>query len=336
MSKATFSELERLVLGTVQLQADLSVEELSSVLETPAHRIRYCIQQLKRRSILLRRPMTDVHLLGFTQYSIFFKPHFQSRSARSALLRALIESDKTSDIFELGGDYQYGAVLTVRDIQEVAVFLAELARIRGVEIVDKTLSTRVSTTLFRRSYLGPPKLGPSHITYRRSERREVISAGDHKLLNAMHVYPELSRRELGRKLGIPHSTITARINDLLTRGVLLGWVYGIATQHFGMEAYRLVVQTKGFDLDQWRKLFTLGAKHPHILCLFQCIGAWDYEFEVEVEHRQQISDVAQEVYELLGNAVVSIKTLPLFSFPKSSGYPYSHQFNAHAAAEYRQ
>ena len=280
--------------------------------------------------------MTDVHKMGFTQYSVFITPHFESMAAKTRLLKFLIQSDLTSDVFELGGDYQYGLVVTVLDIEAVYQFLNKLSQLPGVEIVDKSVSIRISATLFQRSYLASHKGGPKHITYRRSEVRVRLDEIDHLILQGMHQHPGESVRELARALKLPNSTVAKRIRAMEESEAILGYVYGVSSQRFGMEAYRLIVHTKGFDYNFWQKLFNFAMKHPQILCLFQCIGSWDYEFEIEVDDRTKVASIVQEVREFLGTSVISIRSLPLFSFPKSTGYPFSKTWNAETEGEYVQ
>lgn len=312
----------------MQLCAADPVVDVAERLDLPANVVRYSLHAMKRDGVIRRRPMTDVHLMGFTQYAVFFTPFFQKDKTRQELLRFLIESERTSDIFELGGDYRYGVVLTVRDVQEVYVFLSSLAKLKGVEIIEKSLGTRISCTLFRRGYLGEFCGGPEHITYRRSEQRIDLDVLDHAILRAMHLAPDASLRQLAATLRLAHTSIADRIKRLEEAKVILGYVYGISSQRLGMESYRLIIHTKGFDYDSWQKLFKFASRNPNILCLFQCIGSWDYEFEVEVENRLQLSGLSQAIHELLEGTVLSVKTLPIFSFPKSSGYPFPQPFQS--------
>lgn len=329
-------EKERRILSAVQLQAHASLPELSQQIGIRQHVIHYYLRQLREHGVIHPRPMTDVHRMGFTQYSVFLTPHFENMRAKSSLLRFLIQSEFTSDIFELGGDYQYGFVLTVVDLEEVYQFLNRLSQLPGVALVDKSISIRISTTLFRRVYLGPYKGGPKHITYRRSSERVSLDPVDHAILRGMHQMPDASFRELARTLEMPHSTVAKRIRAMEESGAILGYVYGISSHRYGMEAYRLIVHTKGFDYNAWEQLFHFSMKHPQILCLFQCIGSWDYEFEVEVEDRTLVAGIVQEIREFLGASVISIRTLPLFAFPKSTGYPFSKKWDVSTEREYIQ
>jgi DNA-binding Lrp family transcriptional regulator len=318
------SDQQRRVLAAIQLDAAAPLSQIANRAKLRVHAARYIIHSLEREGVIQLRPMTDVHIIGLTQYSIFFTPYFASRASQNHLMRHLIESPITSDIFELGGQYRYGVVLSVRDIQEVYVFLEQLVRIPGVSVTQKSLSTRVSTSLFQRGYLTRKsgELG-RHITYRRSDKRIELDQTDHLLLTAMHQYPKASLRELEPIVGLTHTAIANRIRAFERSGVIIGYVYGISSQIFGMEAYRIIVHTSGFDYNDWERLFKFSMRHPNILCLFQCIGSWDYEFEIEVEDRQQVATICQEIHEFLGASVISITALPIFSFPKSTGYPYS-------------
>lgn len=327
---------EQRILATVQLQAKVPIERIAKQSGVRSHVARYCIQRMTLEGILHPRPMTNVHRMGFTQYAVYITPHFESTSAKTRLLKMLVESPLTSDIFELAGDYVFGFVLTVRALDDALGFLNMLSGVRGVEIVDKLLSLRIATTVFRRSAFGPHRGGPAHFTYKRGDSPCVLDETDHRILELLHIRPTESLRSLADVARLPHSTLAKRVREMEKSGVILGYVYGISCHRFGMEPFRLMLNVKGFDTNCWQRLFDFAQDHPRINCLFQCLGSWDYELEIEIDERPQLAQVVQEIRELLGSTIVSVRSLPLIAFPKSTGYPYMKAWKPGISTDYTQ
>jgi DNA-binding Lrp family transcriptional regulator len=330
------TELERKILGTAHLKANATIAELAKLIGCREHTVRNCLARVEQEKLLTKRTMVDVHALGLNQYSIFFSAIHRDRKSQLLLQAFILESSITSDVFGLGGDFQYGVVLTVNDIEEVRQFLDSLAKIPGISIVEKSISIRISTTIYQRSYLLDTIQERQEITYSRSSKYARLDEIDHRLLAALNGIEHKSLRELSNKMSIPHSTLTQRYNRLVDAGVIIGTVYGMSSQMLGMQAFRLLVYTKGFDFEALESLHRFALKNPHVLCLFQMIGSWDYEFEIEVSQAQDTFNVAQEIYEVLADRIITVKTVPLLSFPKSTGYPFSMKFQEQFESGYTQ
>lgn len=320
------SSTEKQILAIAHLRAGLTISELAVASGFREHTVRNLLARAEKQQLITKRTMVDVHALGLNQYSIFFSAIHRDRKAQLRLQSFILESPITSDVFGLGGDFQYGVVLTVRDIGEVKSFLDALTKISGISIVEKTISIRISTTIYQRSYLLQSKTQRDEITYRRSGTDVKVDDLDHRLLAALNAIPHRSLRELATKMSIPHSTLIQRYNRLCDIGVIIGTVYGMSSQLLGMQSFRLLVYTKGFDFNALDALHRFALENPYVLCLFQMIGSWDYEFEIEVQNAQDTFAIAQEIYEALADRIVTVKTIPLLSFPKSTGYPFSMKF----------
>lgn len=326
MDNIKLSAVDRSILGAAHLRAGSTIAELANVTGYREHTVRNVLARAEKQQLITKRTMVDVHALGLNQYSIFFSAIHRDRKAQLRLQSFILESPITSDVFGLGGDFQYGVVLTVNDIGEVKKFLDSLAKISGISIVEKTISIRISTTLYQRSYLLQSPKPREEITYRRGSVSLKLDEVEHRLLAALNEISHRSLRELASKMNIPHSTLIQRYNRLRDTGIIIGTVYGMSSQLLGMQSFRLLVYTKGFDFDAHDALHRFALNNPHVLCLFQMIGSWDYEFEIEVPKAQDTFNVAQEIYEALADRIITVKTIPLLSFPKSTGYPFSMKF----------
>jgi hypothetical protein len=86
------STSQRRVLAAIQLNASSSVTTISKQTQLREHTVRYIMKGFEHSGVIQKRPMTDVHAIGLTQYSIFCTPCFDSEQSQRRLLKHLIES----------------------------------------------------------------------------------------------------------------------------------------------------------------------------------------------------------------------------------------------------
>jgi hypothetical protein len=84
-----------------------------------------------------------------------------------------------------------------------------------------------------------------------------------------------------------------------------------------MKTFKLLVYTKGLDGSLTDKIDQYCRVQPNITALIACVGSWGYEINVEVQHPEELSLIIQQLYELFGNSIHTIKTLTKFSYPKA-------------------
>src|SRR5215213_1469247 len=128
MKARTLSAADRLILSAVHLDANRPIASIVRLTGVRAHTGQYSLASLRESGLIRRRPIIDVHRLGYAQYACFLNVRFASAGARERLLGFFSSSPHISHVFELGGEYQYGVVLTVDDFYRVHWFLRAVAR----------------------------------------------------------------------------------------------------------------------------------------------------------------------------------------------------------------
>src|SRR4051812_23428884 len=104
------SATDRLILSAVHLDADRPISAISRLTGVRAHTVQYALASMRESGLIRRRPVIDVHRLGFAQYAFFLNVRLTSAGARERLLGFFSGAPHVSHVFELGGEYQYGVV----------------------------------------------------------------------------------------------------------------------------------------------------------------------------------------------------------------------------------
>ncbi len=312
------TEKESAVISSVQLKADAPISLIKKETGLREHSIRYCLRSLSERKVITPVPFINLHRLGLTIFSIFFTVGGEKRGAHEALIKTLISAPEILWVGEFGGEYQYGVAVATKRFGDFAIFLDSISKKHGSIFHDKAISVELSFTMYPRRYLSNRKTSPQSITATFDQREPVeIDTTDSKILSGLTTFGTLSHRQIALKIGVPLSTMELRIKRLKREGVIAGETYSVDASKFEMETFKLLVYTKGLDGLLTEKIHQYCRLQPNITALIECLGLWGYEINVEVSRPEDLSRIIQQMYELFGSSIHTIKTLTKFRYPKA-------------------
>ncbi len=318
------SEKERTILACIEHQAEQSIKETQKQTGLRAHTISYSLNRLKTKGIILgKAPFINLYPLGLTDYTIYFSLPSNSKNSSQNFFDCLMNSPGVSWLAKLGGEFQVGIAICARRIEEVSKLLNEISKNFGNVFYQKSISVRVSFYAFGRKYLRSKSNSPNILRSGLFEYSDVeIGEIDHRILSGISNMEFTSQREAARKLGIPISTFQRKIQTLEASGIIEGYIYRLNFSKLNVQTYRFLIYARGINLSLTKRLYEFSKKHPQILHFIECLGAWDYEIGVEVEHSEDATNITQSLYEHFGSEFNSIKTLQIYRHMKYSSYPF--------------
>lgn len=314
-----FSDLDKKILTYIELQADISVPNIAKKLNLRTHTIYYVINKLEQEGIIKKVPFINMARLGYSDFYVFFSLASHDSSQRQELIQYLLKSQLVTWLVELGGEYQYISALYVKNTIEFSNFLLDVSSRFGRLFFKKAFSLHIKSARFNRTYLFPESKRQI-ITTQATEDIVVVDELDHRILNSITEYSQKSHQEIAKLLGIPFSTLHYRLQTLKKRGVLGKELYFVDTTKLSIQAFELLIYTKGLDAAFSDQLFEFAKQHPHIVHFVQSIGEWDFELGIEVETMYDAARISEELYSKFGNTVTTITTIPLFKQLKFKFY----------------
>ena len=310
------SEEEKRVLTAVELHADLSVEDISESSGIKKNSVRYSIHKFQQNGLIRKVPFVNMYPLGFTDFVVFFS--ITSKNSKSIVqsgLKKLYNSEYVTWIGELGGQYQYGMAIFVKDVAEFVQFLDTLQTYFEGATIRKSVRISKQFKRYNRTFFAPDM--PKEVySFGTTTTPVHIDAIDEKILLTMTKFPELSAHRQAIRANIADATWRYRIQRLKECGVYLGDMYVIDTTMLGYTFYNIHVFTTGIRSAFEEDVRTWASTHPHVVQFIECIAPWDFEIGIDVCIPQQISAIIQEIYHVFGEHIVDIQTIPIFAHTK--------------------
>ena len=316
------NERSRKIIRTISLNADATIKEIGQMTKLPEHIVRWELDRLLEAEVIRRTAFVDLCRIGYCFYAILFSISSSKNDLKHDLLKDLLESPEVAYLAQVGGDFQYHVVICCQQHIEVKQFLKKFSEQYQNIFFEKTISVHVDWTLFTRKYLAAAKPRIEELRSGEVYEKIELSEQDKKILRGFANIQHRSKRDIARAMSIPLSTFDTRLKDLQAKQILKGFIYEVRPIDFGVELYVLLIYAKGVDPARKEDLYLFSKQHPNIIVFVECLGDWEYELNVEVENAEQITDLTQEIYELFGNSLISIKVVPILKRMKFSLFPF--------------
>lgn len=319
----TLSPDEREILGTLELNGDLSASEIAAAIGKRPHTVQYLLGKLREAGAFKLTTNIDLHRLDRRYCGVFLSLASAPKS-RLALIKLAAAEQQIGWVAEFAGQYDLGLALAVRTPVEADALLAKLLGKSKVEIVAKAVTFRLKLVDCPRGYLRKAAGTSSPVELVDNVPLGAIDLLDHKILSALDRNPELSHRASAQTLGIPHTTLELRIKKLRTQGILLNKIATPNLKLLKRELYKLLIFSRTRTEQLSNQLRLWASKHPLIPHYVEALGAWDYELNVEAESALELASTIQELHSNFGQQLQQVVALTMTQCHKFTRYPYAH------------
>ncbi len=292
------------ILYALQLSARSTAQEVARLSKARIHSVRYSIRQLTERKIITPFLIVDPHVLGLTDFCVFFRIEGATKGTREKLSRVCASSG-VGYLAELSGKYQWTLSLFAQTVLPVDTLMTRISKsLSGAGIVS-AFAIRCEWTNFGK-FLGVPSArNGSPIRRKISEARVELDVLDRQILNRLFLSPLDSYQTLGNAVGASEANTRRRVAQLIEQRVILGYAYEVDTTSLGYIPYRVLITSRYNDEQFYLDLFTFAKTHFNVFEFVRCLGSWDYELSFEVNSVEQAGDFIQEIYDVFGGRIHS-------------------------------
>ena len=330
MIKLTDKELR--VLSCVQFRADAPVSKIARALGYREHAVRRILHGFLDRNLVSRHAIINLFPAGYTDYLLFFSFTSPQPQRRAAFVNDIVKNERVFRFAEIGGSYQYLAIIWAPSLPAVAQFIEDLSERHPGLLINRAIAGRIRTWIFGFPYQPSAKIPREHYAWGSERARYTIDETDHYILRAISQDSNRSHRELSRQIGIAETTLTYRLQRLRERGVIVAYDWRVNPAAVGLESFLLLITATQLNPRLERQLvdFCLNCRAAHFLV--RCLGSWDYEAVLRTENGRTAAAVIHQMYEHCGGMLENIQVVNIFDYLKSADYPFLKKESRASAA----
>lgn len=322
MKQNTLSATERLILRVIDLNADASVPEIVRITKLGAPLIHRVLKRLVERNILVGvTAQIDLARLGLAEYGISLALAAPSDRARENFLSQLSKEPSVGWVAEVGADLDCMFNVIAPTPHQVAALLGRLSGKERIAILRKELCIRTKRLRFERGIFGATGKRKAHFMLGLAPEAQSVDSLDRRILAAISISNRSSFRELARALSVSSSTFARRLEILRQKKIVLGFSWQMQLAGCGVLQYRLLVSLRDNSPTLRESVMKIVQNTPSIKMFADCIGAWDYEMELDVWDAREVKPVVAALSEVCFGHLESITIVPLFQHRKFSSFP---------------
>ncbi len=313
---------EAIVLSYVQHRPDESVAAVAKKLKLRASTVRRSLQKFRQSDLIHRIPVINYQKLGFSEYSIFISLKVASQELRERFVAKCIAEHCVTRVEEFGGDFEYCVSFLAKNPQEVSAFLESFGNKIGTIIANKSISILESYTGLGRRYFTNAAVTP--IVRIQNQLNEVISidSNDKRILTELSINADRSHREIAQALSLSESTLSFRIQKLLTAGVIQSFIYGVRSRLLGCSRFRFLVYATAVTTTFRNNFEEFLINRTEVVNYSRLLGAADFIVQAEVFESHEAFLLAQDLRGAFPDEIHRISILPLFGFRKNTSFPF--------------
>jgi DNA-binding Lrp family transcriptional regulator len=302
-------------------RADVPVRQVAEETGLREGVIRGCIARLLERKAIELRPFINPFAVGLCEFQALISTHGMEPQIRQKLLQALVESQYSTYVGAIGGDFHLAVMLVARDVAELNSIFDAMNGHVGNTPYEREVSSCSSISFYAPKYLQGNTYGPPSLTYGPVEQRWTIDDLDQRLLFALGELKSISISELARAVGAPATTINYRLSGLKEKGILLGVGYALPPLNDGLLPFALQVRAASISPSIRAQMRQYCATHPAISYMIEGAGSWEFQIGIRLTDMRQSTAVAEDIRRTFAPHVTKVTTIPVYDTLKVLPYP---------------
>lgn len=321
---------ERTLLTTLDAVGVASIADVAEASNLREHSVRFGLAGLLRKQLIRPFCSVDPGALGFRAYSVYFSLKPGSLDDFSRGIKRIIAHPYVSWLGELSGPFQYGCTVYARNLTQAIAIIGEVSDALGVPWHRKAFYERTRVVFWPLKYFGSSDVPSVAIDCPASTCSQKIDELDHRILSLKSQDALISNANLARHCGQPASTISYRVVQLESRGIINSAWFVPNWEKLGLIHSQLSLSLTKVDPKLQNALVEFGRRSSVCCIALACAGSWDFELNVLTPDQAGLQTFQTELWREFGNYIESTINLSYTRVIKFSAYPFSQvsQVNA--------
>jgi DNA-binding Lrp family transcriptional regulator len=289
--------------------------------------VRYRVNNLLTEGII-ERCITVINTpkLGFTPYQLFIKLQHADESQKDRMMRHLASISSINWIGNLEGNYDIGLIFSVRNQEETKHVLVQLYEKYSQWILKKTLALHFEGIFLPRQYLTKkPRIPLAFPHYTTTNATMELDDRDKIICSMLAKDARASLVDIAKKTGLTATGTHHRIKELKRKAIITKHLLILNNEKISQEHYKILLFLNNTTEERNRKLVAFAQEDPHVISLIKSLAEWDYEIDLEVEKRADITTFLKNLTIAHANIIRDYDIIRIKNMPKYTFYPEEKQ-----------
>jgi Lrp/AsnC family transcriptional regulator for asnA, asnC and gidA len=245
--------------------------------------------------------MIDASKLGYLSCRLFITFQHDPPEKEKEIVDFFMARPDTWWVPSMEGQRNLAIGIMAKDTYEFYDIINEFRKKYKPFIRDFTPGIYVRLHQFRRAYLIDKKVDNSKSIITCFRERIDYDETDISILKILSADARIPTIEIARKLKITSATVRQRINQLIKKNVIQGFRAALDIKKLGYRWYKISIDLE--DFTKFQDILSFAKKHPNVVYIYEVVGGWDVEIEVEVENYEKLKSIINEIRDKFSESI---------------------------------
>ncbi len=285
---------DKKILWELDLNGRIPVSHISKKLKISKDAVNYRINKLEKTGFIKGYyTLVDLFKAGFISIRIYLKFIDITVEKEKEINLFLVNNKKVFFVGETDGKNDLSIATLTKSMEEFEEFYNafQLKFKEFIESDEIAIFTKVHH--FHRAYILGKKKDETDPEIIGLDKHINLDETDENILRIISGNARIKTIDIAIKLNIPATTIAFRLRQLEKKKIIHGYRAMIDFSKLGYEYYKVDIYLK--NISRKKEFIEFAKINPNIVLINQTIGGTDFEFDIEVENKNQLFEIMNEL-----------------------------------------
>ncbi len=271
------------------------------------------ISNLQKEGIIKKfHTVIDTGKLGYIPFRLLINLQNASPEKENEILSYLKEKPIITWLVSIQGEYDIGALILVKKIEEVNSFWEELLNTYGNYIEKRLLTLMAAIHYYSRAYFLDKEKNYFEILTLTFPNELPLDEKDKEILKILAQDSRALIVNIASKVRLTPKTIIEKIKKLEKKKIIVGYKTVFDLEKIGYSYFKVNFLLNNTLLEKKRDLKLFIKNHPNIIYEDEVLGGDDIEIEIQVENIQKLREVLNKIKEKYAGIIKDYKILEYY------------------------
>lgn len=322
-----FDSKDKQILAVLEENSRSTLSEISKKVRVSRETVNYRINRLIEKKVIgCFLTEIDFERLGFINFVVYIKIKNITEIEEKRFLSELNSSPQISWIANVGGKYDLMVGWLLSSIREFDSIYSNLLSTYAKYILSTDIVIRLNQVKFGRSYFF--KKDSKEVSKNRPIPKCIIpkynlDKEDKQILFLLSNSSRSSCFDIGKTLKIPSTTVSYKMRKLFSEGIIRKYTLLMDPSFLGHQTFKMLIYLNTPSSEIETKLRGYAEIHPKIMYFVKCLGAWNFEMDINVASLEEYQTYLKEFRNKFKEDIKDIEFLILFQRHKFTTFTKS-------------
>ena len=309
MAKLTVKD--RKLLYELDLNSRQTVNELARKISLSKTAVAYKLNKFQQEGIIRHfHTVIDIGKLGYIGFRLYLNLENTTPEKEVEIIEFLKNKEQVTWLVSIEGDYDLGALILVKSINEMNALWEELLSEFNQYIAERFLAIMTHVTYYSRAFILDETRNNTYETNFITEPIEqTLDPKETLLLKIIATNPRKPIIEIAKEMKVTPKTAIQKIKELEKKKVILGYRTAFDYEKLGYDYAKLMFRLNKHDKNIDKQFNDYIKQNPFIVYKDDVLGGEDIEIELNVKSQQHLREILKDIKKRFGSYIKEHKTL---------------------------